>query len=426
MTFFYFACWTVKNVLLAEYSFTTKADTSLIASMALWGAVLGQIVFGGCADYLGRRFIFMTTITLITFGSLGAAFCMHTDSFSIYHQLAICLFVLGFGVGGEYPLSATVTSESSSPQSKGRMMAIVFSMQGVGNVLASLVMFIVLTLKVKNDLAWRIGLGFGALPGLLAFYSRFKMHETDAYVKAKAVNSFSNLSYLSRLSSALRVYWRELVGTAVCWFLLDVTFYGNSLFSSTITSAMGLGESLTDQAKNSLFVSLMALPGYWLTIAFLDRVGRRNLQWIGFASISILYFVLGAFFDSLTNIKPLFLILYGLTFLFSNFGPNATTYIIPGEFFPPQVRATCHGLSAASGKLGAALTSYAFPHLQDAINTDNLLLLCCGVGVLGSAWTLFFVPQYTPEELPRITQMKLQQYNALIAKKDGQLTMLTQ
>ena len=88
------------------------------------------------------------------------------------------------------------------------------------------------------------------------------------------------------------------------------------------------------------------------------------------------------------------------------------------------MRATCHGISAASGKLGAAVTSYAFPHLKESIHVDNLLLLCFGVGVVGSAWTLLFVPYYTPETLPDITRRKLEQYNALIAKKDNQLTSL--
>jgi hypothetical protein len=46
-------------------------------------------------------------------------------------------------------------------------------------------------------------------------------------------------------------------------------------------------------------------------------------------------------------------VIYGLTFFFSNFGPNATTYIVPGEVFPTEIRATCHGISSAAGKLGA-------------------------------------------------------------------------
>ena len=37
-------------------------------------------------------------------------------------------------MGGEYPLAATVTSESSSAASRGRLMAAVFAMQGVSEL----------------------------------------------------------------------------------------------------------------------------------------------------------------------------------------------------------------------------------------------------------------------------------------------------
>ena len=48
-----------------------------------------------------------------------------------------------------------------------------------------------------------------------------------------------------------------------------------------------------------------------------------------------------------------FLILYAIAFFFANFGPNATTFIIPAELYPTRYRSTGHGFSAAMGKLGA-------------------------------------------------------------------------
>ncbi|XP_023637432.1 probable inorganic phosphate transporter 1-6 isoform X2 [Capsella rubella] len=58
-----------------------------------------------------------------------------------------------------------------------------------------------------------------------------------------------------------------------------------------------------------------------------------------------------------------FVILYSLTFFFSNFGPNATTFIVPAEIFPTRLRSTCHGISAASGKAGAMVGSFGFAAL---------------------------------------------------------------
>lgn len=59
-----------------------------------------------------------------------------------------------------------------------------------------------------------------------------------------------------------------------------------------------------------------------------------------------------------------FAFLYVLSNLFANFGPNTTTFIIPGEVFPTRYRSTCHGISAASGKLGAIVAQIIFSTLQ--------------------------------------------------------------
>jgi PHS family inorganic phosphate transporter-like MFS transporter len=90
-----------------------------------------------------------------------------------------------------------------------------------------------------------------------------------------------------------------------------------------------------------------------LAIFLIDYVGRRRLQIIGFALLAAVYLVLGLGFNTLKEHSVLFLIIYGLSYLFSNMGPNTTTFVIPGEVFPTSARATCHGISAASGKLGA-------------------------------------------------------------------------
>ncbi|EFH50771.1 inorganic phosphate transporter family protein, partial [Arabidopsis lyrata subsp. lyrata] len=58
-----------------------------------------------------------------------------------------------------------------------------------------------------------------------------------------------------------------------------------------------------------------------------------------------------------------FVVFYSLTFFFSNFGPNATTFIVPAEIFPARIRSTCHGISAASGKAGAMVGSFGFAAL---------------------------------------------------------------
>ncbi|KAG9078796.1 Inorganic phosphate transporter pho84 [Ceratobasidium sp. UAMH 11750] len=60
-----------------------------------------------------------------------------------------------------------------------------------------------------------------------------------------------------------------------------------------------------------------------------------------------------------------FVFLYCLANFFNNFGPNTTTFIVPGEAFPTRYRSTAHGISAASGKLGAIIAQVTFNRLKD-------------------------------------------------------------
>ena len=66
-----------------------------------------------------------------------------------------------------------------------------------------------------------------------------------------------------------------------------------------------------------------------------------------------------------------FVALYCILNLFLNFGPNTTTFIVPGEAFPTRYRSTAHGLAASAGKLGAIVAQIAFAKLKDLGGTDN-------------------------------------------------------
>ena len=77
---------------------------------------------------------------------------------------------------------------------------------------------------------------------------------------------------------------------------------------------------------------------------------------------------MGFGYDKLTETsgaKKAFVFLYCLANFFQNFGPNTTTFIVPGEAFPTRYRATAHGISAASGKLGAIIAQVGFAKMRD-------------------------------------------------------------
>ena len=98
------------------------------------------------------------------------------------------------------------------------------------------------------------------------------------------------------------------------------------------------------------------------------------------------------------------LILYGLTFFFSNFGPNSTTFALPSETFPSNVRTTLNGFSAAMGKVGATIGSSCFKPLADSTSLSLTMCMCAVVSLLGFALTWFFVVDRRDQPMESFTQ----------------------
>jgi PHS family inorganic phosphate transporter-like MFS transporter len=160
------------------------------------------------------------------------------------------------------------------------------------------------------------------------------------------------------------------------------------------------------------------VPGYWFTVAFVDIVGRKPIQLMGFFMMSAFLYVLAFDFFQLrghttSNSSKFrhgnhlaFIILYAFTFFFSNFGPNATTFIVPAELFPARLRSTCHGISSASGKAGAIVGTFGFLYAQQdshqaavtrsyskGIGYKYSLLLLAICASVGFVVTLFCIPE---------------------------------
>ena len=223
--------------------------------------------------------------------SFASAFVEGVGGASIYVTLAVVRFILGFGIGGEYPLAATITSESSAAASRGRSNALVFSMQGVGLLVAPcLALALFDTLGTDYDTMWRLLLGAGCVPGLVTIYWRLRMHETPHFTLAASFKESMTPAYKFRL---IRRNARALAGTALNWLLLDIVFYANGLFSGIILSQAHFVTSadpaaaLRETIVASIYLALVAVPGYFCAVAIIDKHGRKPLQLWGFIAMAV-------------------------------------------------------------------------------------------------------------------------------------------
>jgi PHS family inorganic phosphate transporter-like MFS transporter len=323
---------------------THPSDASVCSSALIAGMIVGQLGGGLLGDWLGRHMAMSVVMSLqvaSAFWSAWVGLLGFGESVGIYHLLAGCRFVLGIGCGGVYPLAATLTAESSAQRDdRGKLVALTFSMQGVGYLTVSVTAYaLVLVLGEDSELAWRLLLGFGCLPGLGLIVVRTSYHRATRNYDVKDVEiatvgkSKDNVKTTTRLDtkSLFQQIRHEpkllskILGTAGCWLLFDVLFYGNTLFQPVVfAAAFGNSETVLATVRDSTIISLMALPGYFVSVALVGKLKPKRIQLQGFLIMGLLYAVIGIKFSSLATNRLALILLYGLTFFSSNFGPNTT------------------------------------------------------------------------------------------------------
>ncbi|KAI8145933.1 phosphate:H+ symporter [Fennellomyces sp. T-0311] len=420
-------------------------DTAIKVSCSV-GTVVGQLLFGWLADRLGRKRMYGIELIIMIVGTIGQTLAGNGPAASFWAVITFWRIIVGIGIGGDYPLSSVITSEFATTKRRGAMMAAVFAMQGFGQVTASLVGLIVtaayqdaIRASAENlDYVWRIVVGLGAVPGCIALYYRLTIPETPRYtmdVEQKiekgirdakafiehgaAAGDYTDNVAVARISNPVvaKASWadfraffgqprnaRMLFGTAYSWFALDVAWYGLGLNNSIILQNIGFAggsdpyTAVFRTCVGNIIINLLgSVPGYWITVFTVDYIGRKTIQIMGFIMLTIFFVILGFGYHAILAYSvPLFIVLYTLTQIFFNFGPNSTTFIVPGECFPTRYRSTAHGISAASGKVGAIVAQVGFGLLKDIGQPNawiNHLLQLFAFFMLTGVFSSFLIPE---------------------------------
>src|SRR5437667_4218524 len=412
-----------------------KFEISLIGSTSLIAAAIGSILFGRLADFVGRRSIYGYTLIVLAAGAIASSLSPNVI------WLLIFRFILGLGIGGDYPLSATLMSEYANRRDRGKLITMVFSMQGLGLIVGPLVAIILLLSGLNHDLIWRIMLALGAVPALATFYLRRQIAETPRFAltmqgavqganrtvemvtkhqdvriePATTVRALqqNNSTATSKSSSRRDKSWlyllltsrylKWLIGTAGAWFLLDIAYYGTTISSPLILKSLNPHSSLLTNMFYTLIIFVVAaLPGYIVAALTIDRLGRKFIQWFGFAMMGLAY---GLLFVApvLTTITAAFLLVYGMSYFFTEFGPNVTTFVYPAEIFPVMVRTTAHGIAAGVGKIGAFIGAFAFPFLLANFNLPGAMAVAAVITLAGLLLTVFTLPEPNQRSLEEVS-----------------------
>ena len=409
------------TTLIAKQWNLSAGQTGLVNSITLISAFVGAFVFGRVVDLVGRKKIYGLEAALMVGGAVASAFAPDLI------WLLIFRFVLGLGVGGDYPMSAVLMSEFSNRNNRGKLVGLVFSMQALGTVAGYVAGLALLSAGVNGDLTWRLLLGLGAVPAAAVIYLRRRMPESPRYLAhvkgrsadaAAAVRTFSEgvldagatpdgrgtrLTLWEFLSN--RRHLLVLLGTAGSWFFFDYAYYGNSVSAPLIVSSV-LGTAAAKDLPHVLALQLIvfsiaAVPGYFLAAFTMDRIGHKRLQLIGFPLMGLAFLLIGVIPGITAAIVP-FLILFGMSYFFAEFGPNTTTFVLPSEVFPTSARTTAHGLSAGIAKVGAFIGVFLFPIIKNDFGVSGALRLAALFSLAGALLTLL-IPEGARRSLDELS-----------------------
>ena len=361
----------------------------LIGSIGLIGMALGAVVSGTIADRIGRKKVFTITVLLY---SIASAFCALSWN---YQSLLVFRFLVGFGLGGELPVAATLVSEYAPSRVRGRFIVLLESFWGLGWIAAACIAYFFIPLY-----GWRMAFLIGALPALYVCLIRLHMPESVRYLLAygrvgearQIVVSLERqlhvpvapfVSEKETVPVVAKASFRELwkkpfisrtIMLWLVWFGINFSYYGIFMWLPSLVFQQGF--TVVKTFEYVLIMTLAQLPGYYCAAWLVDKIGRKYTL-----SAFLLFSGVASYFFGHASTAAT-LMMWGSVMSFFNLGAWGVLYTYTPEQYPTAIRALGSGWAAGFGRFGGM----AAPMMVGAMLARNF-----GFGSVFYMFALVFV-----------------------------------
>lgn len=331
----------------------------LIGSIGLIGMALGAVISGTVADRIGRKKVFTITVLLY---SIASAFCALSWN---YQSLLVFRFLVGFGLGGELPVAATLVSEYAPSRVRGRFIVLLESFWGLGWIAAACIAYFFIPVY-----GWRMAFLIGALPALYVCLIRLHMPESVRYLLTRGRVDEARQIVLSlekqlHVPSALftgetetvpvvakasfRELWKKpLMSRTIMlwlvWFGINFSYYGIFMWLPSLVFQQGF--TVVKTFEYVLIMTLAQLPGYYCAAWLVDKIGRKYTL-----SAFLLFSGVASYFFGHASTAAT-LMMWGSVMSFFNLGAWGVLYTYTPEQYPTAIRALGSGWAAGFGRFG--------------------------------------------------------------------------
>ncbi len=362
-----------------------------IGSVGFIGMALGAVISGTIADRIGRKLVFSLTVVLYSLATGACALSWN------YESLLIFRFLVGFGLGGELPVAATLMTEYAPTKLRGRFIVLLESFWGLGWLAAACIAYLLIP-----QYGWQIAFFIGALPAVYVFMIRLHMPESVRYLISKGrikeaqeivlllekklhVESKpfdGELSDVEKGTSTVAepkfsslwsgMFARRTLMLWLAWFGINFSYYGIFMWLPSIVFQQGF--TVVKTFEYVLIMTLAQLPGYYCAAWLVDVIGRKY-------TLSLFLLISGVasyFFGNAAT--PGELLAWGAAMSFFNLGAWGVLYTYTPELYPTAIRALGSGWAAGFGRIGSMIApAMVGMMIGSQMSSSGIFMLFAGV-----------------------------------------------
>jgi sugar porter (SP) family MFS transporter len=416
-----------------------SGEVEWITTAALVGAVFGAAFSGRVTDIYGRKKIILLTSVIFAIGSIltGAA----TSPII----LAWGRVVLGIAIGISSFTVPLYIAEISPTKIRGAVVSSFQLMITIG-IVASYFSDLAFA-DEANPYSWRWMFYVGVFPALILFGGMFFLPETPRFLigigkEAEGRKVLEKLEEPAFVQEAIfrikediakgkeAAGWSELFKPWLKTSLLiaigimfvqqfvginTVIYYAPTIF--LIAGFQGAKAAIAATVS----VGIVNVLSTVLSMALIDKLGRRKLYFIGLIGMTIALIAMGSSFllkdslgDSLKWVTVGSVLIY-IVFFAISLGPLG--WLLISEIFPLKVRGIGMSIGSLSNWLFNAIVSFTFLKLAWAFtapgmeivngestdpNPAGAFFVYAAVAVLGIIWGFYYIPETRGHSLEKI------------------------
>ncbi|SDI71129.1 MFS transporter, putative metabolite transport protein [Pseudomonas flavescens] len=320
--------------------------------------------------------------------------------------LFLLRFLIGMGVGIEYPVATSLLVEFLPKKYRGPRLATLTILWFAGAAFAYVIGNLIL--GSGGDDAWRLVLASAAVIGALLFLVRLGTPESPRWLLSKGRDAEADgiikqvygagfsLDNLPEQPKEKRVsvwnllhsgYGKRMLFVTMFWTCSVIPVFAVYAFAPKVLQALNLKGDWA--SYGSVVITLLFVIGCIIATRLINTLGRRSMLIYSFLLSGIALLGLGMFHAAS---ESLVLLLFGAYALFIG-GAQVLQLVYPNELFPTEIRACAVGLGTSLSRIGAAVGTYLVPLSLDTLGIGQTMYAAAIVTLVGLAFAWALAPE---------------------------------